>query len=166
MLIEYKRLHKLGPDVFDVERLLMAQVECVGYQLSRTAHICALDSHLAFFSLQGGAASRALTFGSFEDIIRRSASRTLVEIHAYYRRNNLTRFLDDNGIANANIFFGDVILVVQCSAGNCGASQLNRLQLGNRGYNPGTSDLQCNAKQLSCLLFRQELEGGSPARSA
>ena len=71
--------------------------------------------------------------------------------------------LDHDVIADADIFFVDLVLVVEGGAGDDDASDLDRFEVGNGRQFAGASDLELDFEDLGDLLLGWELEGDGPS---
>lgn len=71
--------------------------------------------------------------------------------------------LDHDVIADADIFFVDLVLVVERGAGDDDASDLDRFEVGDRRQFAGASDLELDIEDLGDLLLGWELESDGPS---
>ena len=78
-------------------------------------------------------------------------------------RDNFTGFLDDDGITDADIFFFDVIFVVQRRPLDRRPSQVDRFEVGSRRQDACPAEADGNAEYFRLGLFRREFIGNSPA---
>src|SRR5690606_7503667 len=80
--------------------------------------------------------------------------------------DDFTGFLDEHGGADADVFFRDLVLVVQGGAGDGGAGDEDWRELGDGGEHAGAADLDGDGVEGGFLLLGEELVGGGPARGA
>ena len=78
-------------------------------------------------------------------------------------RNNFTGFLDDDGIADADIFFFDVIFVMQRRPLDRRPSQVDRFEVGSRRQDACSAKADGNTEYFRLGLFRREFIGNGPA---
>ena len=78
----------------------------------------------------------------------------LGNVHADHLGNDLTGLLEQDGVTDAHIFFGDEILVVEGGVGDGGARQLHRFGDCLRGQDAGTSHLHHDVQHLGWFLLR------------
>jgi hypothetical protein len=79
-------------------------------------------------------------------------------------RDDLSRFLDEHGVALADVLALDLVLVVQRGARDRRPGQLNRLELGHRCELAGAADLDEDAAHPGRRLLRRVFHRDGPAR--
>ena len=84
--------------------------------------------------------------------------------HVHHGGNDFAGFFDGDGVADADVFLPDVILVVQRRAADGAAGQENRLQLRHRRERAGASDLDGDGFEFRFGLFGGVFVGDGPAR--
>ena len=94
------------------------------------------------------------------------ALRALRFNHAENLRNDVAGALDDDGIADAHVFPGDLILVVQRGVLHHHAADGHRLELGDRRQRAGAADLDLDVAQDGGRLLGGEFVGDGIARRA
>ena len=78
-------------------------------------------------------------------------------------RDHVAGALDDDRIAGADVLAGDLILVVERRAGDGDATDMHRLELGDRSQRAGASDRDRDAVQNRLGLLGRELVSDGPA---
>ncbi len=86
-----------------------------------------------------------------------------IQHYIHHRGNDLARFFDSNGIADANVLLQYVIFVVQCRAADGAASQEDRFELRHRRQRSSAAHLHSYSFQPSLCLFRGVFVGNRPA---
>ena len=81
-------------------------------------------------------------------------------------RNDVPGALDDDGVADANVFSGDLVLVVQGGVGDDHAADGHRLELGHWRQRARAPDLDFDVAQIRRRLFGGEFVRHRPARRA
>ena len=74
--------------------------------------------------------------------------------------------MDEHDIANTDILFVDIALIVQGGAGDGGAGDEDGGEFGDGCENAGAADLDGDVVERGFLLLGQEFVGGGPARGA
>ena len=97
------------------------------------------------------------------DMIGLCSLRTLFRHDRDDLRNNFPRLLDNNGVTDANIFFRNKVLIVQCGICDCCARQTHRRQVCFGGQHTGAAHLNDDILHHSGLLLRRILIGRRPA---
>src|SRR4051812_27713384 len=78
--------------------------------------------------------------------------------------NHVTRSLNHNSVANADVLAPDLILIVERGSADDYASDINGLQHGQRRQRPGAADIDDDVVDAGCLLGRREFVCRGPAR--
>ena len=81
-------------------------------------------------------------------------------------RDDLARLLDDNGVADADVFAADFAEVVECGVLDGGAGDEDRLHVGPRRELAGLADLPIDCEQPGRGLFGGVFVGDAPAWEA
>src|SRR5205823_9529620 len=81
-------------------------------------------------------------------------------------RNDIARSLHDDGVADADVFALNLILVVERRILNDDAADGYRLEAGNRRQGAGAADLDVDVFEDGHRLFGGEFVGNRPARIA
>lgn len=105
----------------------------VAYQLRGTFRSGAAQRHAVLVSHD----RRATDGADLRQVIGHGVWRALGNVHADHLGNDLTGLLEQDGVTDAHIFFGDEILVVEGGVGDGGARQTHRLQHRLGGQDPG-----------------------------
>ena len=79
-------------------------------------------------------------------------------------RDDLPRLLDDDGIADADVFAGNLFDVMQAGAADRRAGDLHRLQIGRRREGAAFADGDEDVVDLGRRFVLLELVGDEPAR--
>ena len=82
--------------------------------------------------------------------------------HFHDLRDDLPRLLNDDGVPHPDIFFRDIVLVVQRGIGDGGARQAHRREHRLGGQHAGSAHLHHDVQHLGGLLLRRVLEGHRP----
>ena len=78
--------------------------------------------------------------------------------------NDVAGLVDDDRVAHADVLALDLVLVVQGCAGDGGAGDDHRVELGDRRQDARAADLDADLAQHGALLLGRELERDGPAR--
>ena len=90
----------------------------------------------------------------------------MVEDDFDHSRDDFAGFFDQHRVADADIFFGDFVLIMQRRARNGRAGDQHRFQLRDRCEHSGAADLNGDVGERGFLLLWNKLVGRSPARGA
>ena len=155
----HQSLHYSGAEVLDIHGIPAGEVHQMAQPLGGTLRTGAANVGAVLVPCHRRSADRAC--GGQE--IRFGPLRAFLLEHRDDLRDDLPRLLDQHCVANADILFGDKILVVQGGVGDGGACKANRLYncLGRK--HPGPANLDHNVLHHALLLLRRILEGGGPA---
>ena len=154
-LLQYRRA-----DAIDVHRLARNKVLQIAQQLRRALRACAAHGCAIHVALH----LRSAHWAPFRQMVRHRSLRTPVKVHAHNLRNDLSRFLHDHGVADADILFRDEILVVQRGVGHGRARKAHRFDHRLWRQHTCTAHLHDDIHQLARLLLRRVLIGDCPAR--
>ena len=83
--------------------------------------------------------------------------------HPHDVRDDLARLLDDDHVADPDVFALDLVGIVQAGAADDGAGQFHRLQIGHRRDGPGLADLHADVAEPGRGLVLLELVGDRPS---
>ena len=114
----------------------------------------------AFFALCGRTADRA----GGHWLKWCGVVRATVKIDAHYLWDHIACALDHDGITNAYIFAGDLILIMQCGVGHHDSTNIHRGQACDRRERASAPHLNINGFYHGFHLLRRELERDRPAR--
>ena len=89
--------------------------------------------------------------------------RALFLYYGKHLGNDVAGFLHDHRVANAHVFFVDVVLVVQRCPGHCGLCQAHRVQNGKRRNPSCAPHLHDDILHHGFFLLRRVFIRGSPA---
>ena len=115
-------------------------------------------------AMNGAAADRTLTVDIVEEIEGLGTRRPLRFDHFHHRWNHFARFLDHDGVADANVFAPDFIFVVQSGPGHAAAADGDRLQVGHGRQNSGPTHLDEDIVEPGLDSYRFVFVSNGPTR--
>ena len=130
-------------------------------QPCRTRDILTTPDGLLFFAVQVAAALADTSWASPTAV---SPAGRLLRIGPDDARNDIAGFLDDHGVAGADVLPGDVVGVVQRGHRDRGAADEDRLEHGKRRHRSRASDIDRDLLEARRLLFGRKFERDGPAR--
>lgn len=77
--------------------------------------------------------------------------------------DDFASLLDDDGIADADVFFFDVIFIVQRRPFDCRPGQVDRFEVGCRRQDARPAEADGNVQDFRPRLFGREFIGNGPA---
>ena len=126
------------------------------------AHDICFARSLVHFALSGTATDRALTRKNIGD----AAGRALVLDDADHLGDDVAGALHHDGIADADVLAGDLVLVVERGVRDHHAADRDGLEFRDRRQRAGAADLDLDGLQDGHGLLSGELVGDGPARRA
>ena len=90
----------------------------------------------------------------------------LFEDDANHRGNDFAGLLDNDGIADADVFAADLVFIVEGGPRNGAAAEEDGLEFGDRGEHAGAADLNRDGLQDRHGLFRRIFVSARPLRRA
>ena len=164
MIVADECLGDCFANAFDVEGLARAEVRDARDRLGRALEVRAAPCDKSFFLRDGAATRRTATFDMIEE--RERLRVTVVADDFDHSRDDFAGFFDQHRVADADVFFGDFVLIVQRGARNGRAGDQHRFQLCDRCEHAGAADLDGDCGEGGFLLFGDKLVGRGPARGA
>ena len=157
-------LHQLIDDGFaeplDVHRAARREVLDPPPHLRRALAVHATDRHLPFVLHDGAAAFRTML--RHPEFFLGALSQ--IRADAHHGRNYFAGFLDQDGVADSNIFPRDLFFVVQGGAADGAAADHDWLERRHGRQRSGASDLNENIEQAGFDALGLVFEGDRPTR--
>ncbi len=156
----HQQLGRLLPQRLNVHRPARGEVGNPADQLGRTGRVGAVDGDLP------GHAGYLLPAG--RTAVRRRVDLLLARPHVHHRpddvRNDLPGPFDNHPIADADVFFGDIVKIVQGRFGDGHPADGDGFQDGVGGEDPGSTHVDPDVQETGGCLPAGELVGQHPAR--
>ena len=146
---------------FDVHGVPRGEVGDPRLRLRRAGRVPATHRHFVAHPHEGGSAHRAYR-GHLE---WRRPGFPLARIDLNDLGDDVPALFDDDGIADAQVLFCDLLLVVERGPADRRTGQEHRLELGDRGHHAGPPDLEPDVREARDGLLRGKLAGDGPART-
>ena len=173
---ERKNIHRAGDDFFLIESFDDFAAESFNVKSITGNKMLQPLNGLSGAGQAAGAAADGFVFltdgvgAAFGADMRknkfRRAGRSLFREHADHLRNNVARPLNDNRVAEADVFSFDFVFVVQGGVGNNHPADVDRFQISHRCQGAGAPHLNADVANGCQRLFGGEFVGNRPARRA
>ena len=141
---------------FNIHGITRAEMDNISQKLRRTLGIDAADSRLTLLTDNGSGAGRT---NRWQDI---GLGIFCVRHNAHDLRDYIARFSYGDLVTDADILFGDEILIVERCAADCRARKQNRLKHGGRSEHARAPDTYLYVYKLCRLFLRRIFESHRP----
>ena len=147
------------PEPLDIHRVAAHKVQDMVFHLRGAVRIRTFDIRSVFLALGRMSADRALR----TDLIGNGTARSLFFDDCFYLWDDFAGFIDENGIAQADIQLINEVLIVQRGAFHRRSTKTDRIEDRRRRNAPCAPDGKLDASEYRLFLFRRVFIGNRPS---
>ena len=156
-----QRLHQLGSQPLNVHRVLGGEVLNSAGELRRAGTVGASPRRALVLIAENRLPAGGADGGEAEVTL---LAVSLFGDGAHHLRDDVSRFLHDNGVPDVDVTLPDEVLVMQRRAGNGGSRQTHRRQNCGGGQHAGAPHGNLHVQQFGFFLLGREFVSHRPFR--